>query len=101
MGEILFKAKIDDWLWARRQAGVLGSGAKRSIQPFTLGIDGLDLDRAIEDSDLYALRINPNPPYRDEWLDAARHPTWQGVAWQHPRTHVYHSLSMIVYFFSV
>ncbi|KAI8563226.1 hypothetical protein RHMOL_Rhmol03G0095800 [Rhododendron molle] len=73
MGEILFKVKIDDWLWALG----LGDAAKRSIRPFISRIDSFDLNRAIDGSNLYALRVNQNHPYRDEWPDAALHPAWQ------------------------
>lgn len=50
-----------------------------SIRPFISRIVGLNLDRVIDDSDLYALNFNPN---QNKWLDATRHPAWRG-AWQH------------------
>ncbi|KAI8530557.1 hypothetical protein RHMOL_Rhmol11G0069000 [Rhododendron molle] len=44
------------------QAGVLGSSAERPIQPFISKIDSLNLDQAVDDSDLYELEFNPSHP---------------------------------------
>lgn len=40
-------------------------------------------DPAMDGSDLYTFKFNPNRPCRDEQSDAARHPLSRG-AWQHP-----------------
>ncbi|KAI8544187.1 hypothetical protein RHMOL_Rhmol08G0276400 [Rhododendron molle] len=52
----------------------------RAADPtFFSAIDDSDLDQAMDGSKLYEPKFNVSLPCRDQRLDAARQPTWQGV----------------------